>query len=347
MRKNLLALAMLLFVSQVVLLAEKPETKKGNNPVVPGFHADPEILYSQQTGKFYLYPTSDGFPGWGGYFFKVYSSADLVNWQDEGIFLDLKSDQVPWATGNGWAPAIEEKMIDGKHKYFFYYSGHPVNGREKQIGVVMADSPVGPFTDLGKPLIDELPEGINGQNIDVDVFVDPVSGKPYIYWGNCFAAVAELNEDMVSIKPGTTRDITPVGGTLADYNYREGLYVFYRNGLYYFMWSVDDTGSPNYHVAYGTSTSPMGPITVAEDPVVIIQDPGNEIYGTGHNSVVQIPGRDEWYIVYHRINKNFLNDGPGFHREVCIDKMEFNEDGTIKKITPTHQGISPVILTGK
>ncbi|MCD7937419.1 MAG: family 43 glycosylhydrolase [Tannerellaceae bacterium] len=330
-----------LFVFQSALLAKAPESKNGN-PVVPGFHADPEILYSQQTGKFYLYPTSDGHPGWGGYSFKVYSSDDLVNWIDEGTFLDLKTDQVPWATGNAWAPAIEERMINGTYKYFFYYSGHPVDGGGKQIGVAVADSPTGPFTDLGKPLIDKLPEGIRGQNIDVDVFVDPVSDIPYIYWGNGFAAVAELNEDMVSLKPETTRIITPEGGTLADYNYREGLYVFYRNGLYYFLWSVDDTGSPNYHVAYGTSTSPMGPITVADDPVILIQKPEEEIYGTAHNSVIRIPGRDEWYIVYHRINKNYLNDGPGYHREVCIDKMEFNADGTIKKVIPTHEGIQPV-----
>lgn len=67
--------------------------------------------------------------------------------------------------------------------------------------------------------------------------------------------------------------MTPVGGTLQDYAYREAAYVFYRNGLYYFMWSVDDTGSPNYHVAYGTSTSPLGPIKVADNPVVLIQNP--------------------------------------------------------------------------
>ncbi|MDE6339657.1 MAG: family 43 glycosylhydrolase, partial [Muribaculaceae bacterium] len=115
-------------------------------------------------------------------------------------------------------------------------------------------------------------------------------------------------------------------------------------GLYYFLWSVDDTGAKNYHVAYGTSKSPMGPIEVAEDPIVIIQDPENGIYGTGHNSVLQIPGRDEWYIVYHRINKNYLDNGPGVHREVCIDKMEFNPDGTIKRVVPTNKGISRVVL---
>lgn len=116
-------------------------------------------------------------------------------------------------------------------------------------------------------------------------------------------AGAELNDDMVSIKENTVTVMTPEGGTLQDYAFREAAYVFYRNGLYYFMWSVDDTGSPNYHVAYGTSKSPLGPIEVAKQPVVLIQNPEKEIYGPAHNAVLQIPGTDEWRIVYHRINK--------------------------------------------
>jgi hypothetical protein len=103
---------------------------------------------------------------------------------------------------------------------------------------------------------------------------------------------------------------------------------------------VDDTGAQNYHAAYGTSTSPTGPITVAANPIVIIRNAANKIYGTGHNSILQIPGRDEWYIVYHRINAAYLSNGPGYHREVCIDKLEFNADGSIKQVTPTLEGVS-------
>lgn len=148
-------------------------------------------------------------------------------------------------------------------------------------------------------------------------------------------AGAELNKDMMSIKKNTLTVMTPQGGTLQDYAYREAPYVFYRNGIYYFMWSVDDTGSPNYHVAYGTSRSPLGPIEVAEQPVVLNQKPEQGIYGTAHNSVIRLPGSDEWLIVYHRINRNYLNDSPGTHREVCIDRLEFNADGTIRPVVPT------------
>lgn len=305
-----------------------------NNPALPGFHADPEVLYSHQTNKYYIYSTTDGQPGWGGWYFTAFSSPDLKEWTYEGVMLDLRSPQVAWANGNAWAPAIEEKQIDGKYKYFFYYSGNPKTGGGKQIGVAIADSPTGPFVDLGYPIVTESPAG-GGQQIDVDVFTDPVSGKSYLYWGNGYMAGAELNADMVSIKKETLKVMTPKGGTLKDYNYREAPYVFYRNGLYYFLWSVDDTGSPNYHVAYGTSDSPLGKIKVAKDPIVLIQSPEQEIYGPAHNAVVCKPGTDEWYIVYHRINKNYLKNEPGIHREVCIDRMEFNPDGTIKRVKPT------------
>lgn len=305
------------------------------NPVLPGFHADPEILYAEQTQTYYIYSTTDGHPGWGGWYFTVFSSKDLKNWKEEEVMLDVKSDQVPWAKGNAWAPCIEEKKVRGGYRYYFYYSAHPNDGNSKQIGVAVSDSPTGPFKDLGHPIVTESPAG-GGQQIDVDVFTDPVSGKSYLYWGNGYMAGAELSKDMLSVKKKTIRVLTPKGGTLQDYAYREAPYVFYRNGLYYFLWSVDDTGSPNYHVAYGTSTSPLGSVRVAEQPVVLIQRPEKHIYGPAHNSVIQLPGTDEWRIVYHRINRHFLKNAPGIHREVCIDKLEFNEDGSIRPVEPVY-----------
>lgn len=341
-------LAALLMLA-TVLSAQPGKLRMSGNPILPEFHADPEVMYSHQTGRYYIYSTTDGAPGWGGYYFTVFSSADLTHWRHDGIMLDLGTSQVSWASGNAWAPCIEEKrQADGSYRYYFYYSGHDTERDRKSIGVAVSDSPVGPFKDLGYPIVYDLPQGVRGgQQIDVDVFTDPVSGKSYLYWGNGYMAGAELAEDMVSLRPGTTTVLTPKGGTLQDYNYREGTYVFYRDGKYYFMWSVDDTGSPNYHVAYGTSDSPLGPIEVAKQPVVLIQDPQKEIYGPAHNSVLQVPGRDEWYIVYHRINKDYLYptpNGPGFHRQVCIDRMWFNPDGTIRPVVPTQEGV-PALKT--
>ena len=341
--KKLLFLAALLLTTTIS--AQKKQNRMSGNPILPEFHADPEILFSNQTGRFYIYSTTDGAPGWGGYYFTAFSSPNLVEWKHEGIVLDLATNQVPWATGNAWAPAIIEKEVGGQYKYYFYYSGHDPKTNRKAIGVAIADSPTGPFYDFGQPIVNRLPEGVRGgQQIDVDVFQDPQTGKYYLYWGNGYMAGAELNHDMVGIDTTTIKVLTPKGGTLQDYQYREAPYVFYRDGLYYFLWSVDDTGSPNYHVAYGTSSSPLGPISVAAEPVILQQDPKQEIYGTAHNSVICVPGYDDWYIVYHCINPAYLDKkmGPGFHRQVCIDRMLFGKDGSILPVRVTRSGVSPV-----
>ncbi len=325
-------------------------------PILPGFHADPEVLYSNKTKKYYIYSTTDGVPGWGGYYFTVFSSCDLKTWKDEGIMLDVKSEQVPWATGNAWAPCIiERKQKDGTYKYYFYFSAHNPKSNRKEISVAVSNDPVGPFTALDHAIVTDADRPASrkgGQAIDVDVFQDPKSGKYYLYWGNGFAAGAELNDDMMSIKKETTVDLTPKGGNLQTWAYREATYVFYRKGKYYMQWSVDDTGSPNYHVCYATAKNPLGPFTIdPEHYNVLKQVPEKEIYGTAHNSILQIPGKDEWYIVYHRINKNFVNKreggGPGVHREVCIDRMLFDKKGNIIPVVPTHEGVAPLKCKNK
>lgn len=297
-----------------------------NNPVLEGYYADPDILYSEKTKKYYLYPTSDGFTGWSGYYFKTFSSDNLKDWKDEGVILDLKKD-VSWADRNAWAPCIIEKKVKGRYKYYYYFSA------AQKIGVAVSDNPTGPFVDSGKALINFKPEGIkDGQEIDPEVFADPKTGKSYLYWGNGYMAVAELNEDMVSIKKNTIKVMTP------DKTFREAITVFYRNGIYYFLWSEDDTRSENYRVRYATSTSPTDTLTIPENNLILAKDPSKGIYGTGHNSVLQVPGKDEWHIVYHRFSRPngiTMGDAAGYHREVCIDKMEFNSDGSIKPVVPT------------
>lgn len=303
-----------------------------NNPALEGFYADPEVMYSHKTGKYYIYPTSDGFDGWSGYYFKTFSSLNLVDWTDEGRILTLGVD-VKWTNRNAWAPCILEKKVNNDYKYYYYFSA------AQRIGVAIADNPTGPFIDAGKPIVDFRPEGVGGQEIDPDVFTDPVSGKDYLYWGNGYMAVAELNKDMVTVDKSTMKVITP------DNTYREGTYVFYRKGKYYFMWSEDDTRSPNYKVRYGISDSPMGPIQIPAENLVIEKDTALGIYATGHNSVLQIPDTDQWYLVYHRFNYPngiHMGDAAGFNREVCIDKLEFNKDGSIIPVKPTHKGIQPL-----
>ncbi|MEU9171416.1 family 43 glycosylhydrolase [Streptomyces sp. NPDC048420] len=291
------------------------------SPVLPGLTADPDVHYLD--GEYWIYPTTDGFNGWGGTRFKAYSSKDLVHWKDHGVILDLGAD-VSWADKYAWAPAIAER--DGK--YYFYFCA------EQQIGVAVADSPAGPFKDaLGKPLVAKG-GALKGQMIDPAVFTDD-DGTSYLYWGNGHGYVVPLNDDMVSYDASKVEDITPD-------NFREGSFVIKRNGTYYFMWSEDDTRSENYHVAYATGPSPLGPWT--KKGTILSKRPEYGILATGHHSVVNVPGTDDWYIVYHRfaLNGPGKPGGDGMHRETTIDRMEFAADGSIEPVVPTLEGIRPV-----
>jgi beta-xylosidase len=290
------------------------------SPVLEGLNADPDI--QEFGGRYYIYPTTDGFQGWSGTKFKAYSSDDLVHWEDHGVILDLGPD-VSWADNNAWAPATAER--DGK--YYFYFCA------EQQIGVAVADSPTGPFKDaLGKPLVAK--GQYSGQMIDPAVFTDD-DGTAYLHWGNGQAYGVPLNEDMISFNPLKVQKFTPD-------NFREGSFVIKRNGTYYFMWSEDDTRSEDYQVAYATGTSPLGPWT--KRGVILQKRLEYGIKATGHHSVVNAPGTDDWYIAYHR----FAVPGPGkprgdgMHRETTLDRLEFAADGTIKKVVPTLESIDPV-----
>jgi GH43 family beta-xylosidase len=300
-----------------------------NNPVIQGYYADPDIMYSEKDKKYYMYPTTDGILDWQGTFFETFSSENLIDWKNEGIILDLQKD-VSWANKMAWAPCIIEKKGKSGYKYYYYFTA------EKFIGVAISEKPTGPFKDSGKRIINKKPFGTNrGIEIDPEVFYDPVSKKDYLYWGNGYMAVAELNEDMINIDTNSIKLLKP------NY-YREGTTVFYRNGKYYFLWSENDTRHVDYRVRYATSNSPTGPLWIPENNIVIAKNEEEGIYATGHNSVIQIPNTDEWYIVYHRFsypNGIEMGRAAGYHREVCIDKLEFNEDGTIKRTIPTHRGI--------
>jgi hypothetical protein len=286
-----------------------------HNPALPGYHADPQIRYL--AGQYWIYPTTDGYDNWGATSFQAWSSPDLVNWTSQGVALDLAN--VSWCHTKAWAPTITYR--DGS--YWFYFAAC------QQIGVAKSASPAGPFVDaLGHPLVSTSAYG--EQEIDPDVFVDD-DGTAYLYFGSGNAEVAKLSASMTALATTPTR-ITPA-------SYREAPNVFKRNGTYYLMYSENDTRDVDYRVDYATARSPLGPFTKAANSPVLAKDTNAGILGTGHSSVVQVPGRDEWYIAYHRFH---LPGGDGTHREVCIDRMTFATDGSINKIVPTLAGIGAV-----
>ncbi|MBC7934735.1 MAG: family 43 glycosylhydrolase [Rhizobacter sp.] len=275
------------------------------SPVLPGKYADPHIAVFNK--HFYIYPTTDGKTGWASDSFSCWSSSDMVHWKNEGTILDLKND-LTWAHTHAWAPAIAFK----KGKYYYYYSAN------KNIGVATANSPQGPFKDpIGKPLV--AANAFKGQMIDPMVFVDS-DGQAYLYWGQGNCNMVQLNEDMISFDTSKVITIRPEG-------FNEGSFMLKRKGIYYLMWSEYDTRDPRYSIAYATSKSPLGPFVKAEGQSIL--KGSGTIKGAGHHSVVQVPGKDEWYIAYHRF---VIPDGDGYNRETCISPMRFDAAGNILPI---------------
>lgn len=312
------------------------EAKVVGSPVLPGLYADPNIAVFGDT--YYIYATTDGFPGWGGKQFYVWKSKDLVDWErSEQPFLTLDgaNGTVPWATGNAWAPTIIER--DGK--YYFYFSGHNPTYNRKTIGVAVADHPEGPFTAQPTAMILNNEAVTSGQAIDPAAFHDPVTGKYYLGWGNGGPSngpvLAELNDDMVSLKTGTFQRINGLT------DFREGLFFNYRDGLYHLTYSIDDTGSENYRVGYATATSMNGPWTYRG--VILQKDLSLGIKATGHSSIINVPGTDDWYIAYHRFA---IPNGSGTNRETTIDRLTIGEDGLFQRVTPTLESVPAQAVPG-
>lgn len=297
------------------------------NPVFPGWYADPEGIIFNKT--FWIYPTFSA-PYNKQVHMDAFSSKDLVTWNKHPNIIDTAA--VKWAKRAMWAPSIIEK----DKKYYLFFGANDIqNDNEKGgIGVAVADRPEGPFKDyLGKPLIDKFHNG--AQPIDQFVFKDK-DGQHYLFYGGWkHCNVAKLNSDFTGFIPFEDgkifREITPE-------NYVEGPFMFIRNGKYYFMWSEGGWTGPNYSVAYAIADSPFGPFQRVGK--ILQQDP-QVATGAGHHSIIQVPGKDEWYIVYHR---RPLTETDGNHRETCIDVMSFDEKGMINPVKITREGVKPVRL---
>lgn len=292
------------------------------NPVIKGWYADPEGIIFKN--KYWIYPTFSA-----SYkdqvFFDAFSSINLVNWVKHERILDTSS--VKWAKRALWAPSI----IKNKNKYFLFFGANDIQNNEQRggIGVAVADNPAGPFKDyLGKPLIDKFYNG--AQPIDQFVFKDNDGQHYLIYGGWRHCNIARLKDDFTGFIPFKNsvifKEITPE-------KYVEGPFMFKRNGKYYFMWSEGGWTGPDYSVAYAISDSPLGPFKRIGK---ILQQNTKIATGAGHHSVIRIPKKDQWYIVYHR---RPLTEKDGNSRVTCIDRLYFDKQGLIKPVVITEEGV--------
>ena len=301
------------------------QSQAQQNPVIKGWYADPEgIIYNNE---YWIFPTYSA-----AYeeqiLFDAFSSKDLVNWKKHPRILD--NSEVKWANKAMWAPSVIEK--DGKY-YFFFGANDVHEGEIGGIGVAVADKPEGPYKDLlGKPLINDIVNG--AQPIDQFVFRDK-DGQHYMFyggWGHC--NVVKLADDFKSLVPfedgSIYKEVTPE-------NYTEGPFMFIKDNKYYFMWSEGGWTGPDYKVAYAIADSPLGPFKRIG---TVLQPDPKIAYGAGHHSVIKIPKKDKYYMVYHRrpLDKKGANE-----RETCIDEMKFDENGFILPVQMTFEGVKHVL----
>lgn len=327
-----------------------PVAAMAGNPALPGYYADPEIRAFD--GQYWIYPTysaHDGMPDLTKRFtpeqeqarkassirpsylyqtfFNAFSSPDLVHWEKHSHVLDVAT--IPWAYKAIWAPTV----IEQGGRYYMFFSANDIQSDAETggIGLAVADHPGGPFRDaIGEPLIDKFHNG--AQPIDPFVFRDD-DGQVYLYYGGWkHCNVVKLSADLKSVVPfddGTTfKEITQPG-------YVEGSFVIKRNGTYYFMWSEGGWTGPDYAVAYATGPSAIGPFTPRGR--ILAQD-FHIARGAGHHSVLNIPGTDDWYIAYHR---RPIGDDVGEHRQVALERLIFEPDGSIRAVVMTNEGVAP------
>ncbi|WP_300602183.1 glycoside hydrolase family 43 protein [Niabella sp.] len=319
MKKKMLLLTWIL----IATIAHGQKQFSGN-PLFPGWYADPEGVIFDKT--YWIYPTFSA-PYNKQVFMDAFSSKDLVHWKKHERILDTAD--VKWARRALWAPAIVKK----KDQYFLFFGANDIQNDQQTggIGVAVASKPEGPFKDyLGHPLVDRFHNG--AQPIDQFVFKDKDGAYYLIYGGWRHCNIARLKDDFtgfIPFKDGTVfKEITPE-------KYVEGPVMFIRKGKYYFMWSEGGWTGPDYSVAYAVADSPLGPFRRVGK--IMQQDP-DIATGAGHHSVIQVPGKDEWYIIYHR---RPLTEKDGNSRETCIEHLYFNKDGSIQPVKLTNKGVPP------
>lgn len=283
------------------------------NPILPDFHADPSARVIGD--EVWIFPSHDVTGSkyyWEMVDWHAFSSKDLVNWKDQGKIFSLEDTQ--WAKRYAWAP----DAIERNGKYYFYFCASDTPGKEKNVanclGVAVANQPQGPYVDaLGKPLVTSKKAKTTA--MDPCVFADD-DGQVYLYFGQVKLRVAKLNNDMVSFK-GRLRTIEAKG-------FHEGIYMHKHNNKYYLSYPEFD-GVNAGKLAYSMSDSPFGPF---EYKGVILDNKSRNV----HHSIIKF--KDQWFLFYH------IQGPSAYERRVCAEFLFYNEDGTIKPIEMTKEGIS-------
>ena len=246
----------------------------------------------------------------------VYSSNDMVNWKEHPV--PLKPSDFKWAKGDAWAAQVIER--DGKF-YWYVTVEHDSTHPGKAIGVAVSDSPTGPFKDaIGKALITNdmtTQTDIGWDDIDPTIYIDD-DGQAYLYWGNRVCKYVKLKENMIEMDGEIQTVDLP--------KFTEAPWIHKRGDWYYLSYAYDFPEK----TAYAMSKSITGPW---EYKGILNEVAGNS--NTNHQAIIDFKGKS--YFIYH--NGSIPTHGSSFHRSVCVDRLYYNEDGTIKRIQMTSEGI--------
>ena len=316
-----ICIAIALFASKVSAQSKsnQPVEVKQNNPIITDkYTADPGALVYKD--KVYIYAGHDEAPNdvnsYRMHEWLVYSSSDMKTWKEHPV--PLKPSDFTWATGDAWASQVIEK--NGKF-YWFVTVTHNESNHGKAIGVAVADNPLGPFKDaIGKALITNdmtTQAKISWDDIDPTVFID-TDGKTYLYWGNTVCKYVKLKDNMIEMDGEIHTVDLP--------KFTEAPWIHKRKDWYYLSYAYDFPEK----IAYAMSKSITGPW---EFKGILNEVAGNS--NTNHQAIIEFKG--QWYFVYH--NGSIPTHGGSFRRSVCVDKLFYNKDGTMKRVIMTTEGI--------
>ncbi|QNL50772.1 family 43 glycosylhydrolase [Olivibacter sp. SDN3] len=292
-------------------------TSAGNPVITHKYTADPAALVHNNT--VYLYAGHDEAPKEKHFYemheWLVFSSTDMKTWTEHPVPLSIKN--FSWSKGDAWASQVIER--DGKF-YWYVSTEHHAGG--KAIGVAVADSPIGPFKDAkGTALITNAmtkATEISWDDIDPTVWIDD-DGQAYLFWGNTACYYVKLKENMIELDgPINTVDVP---------KFTEAPWIHKRNDWYYLSYASEFPEK----IVYAMSKSIHGPW---EFRGILNEVAGNS--NTNHQSIIHFKGKD--YFIYH--NGAINTEGGSFRRSVCIDRLHYNDDGTIKRIIMSSEGIS-------
>lgn len=262
--------------------------------------ADPFILLDGDT--YYAYGTM------GSRGIEVFTSDDLRTWKHAGLALD-KNDS--YADRWFWAPEVYH-IGD---RYIMYYSA------DEHVCAAESDSPLGPFRQkVQAPMLES-------KSIDNSLFIDS-DGKPYMYF--CFLDggnkvwVTELEDDFVTVRPGTMTFCIEKSQPWETESVNEGSFVIKHAGRYYLTYSGNDFRNPAYGIGFATSDSPVGPWTKYEGNPIFCK-PQTKTYGplegVGHHALFR-DKEGRLRVAFHAHRK------PGLvqPRQMYISTVTFTDD---------------------